>query len=70
MENASTLVNWLVPIAMGAVFIVLIIGLYALFRGGEFGRSWSNKMMRLRVMAQFGAIMVLLLALFLKERLG
>jgi hypothetical protein len=30
-----------------------------LFRGGDFGRSWSNKAMRARVVAQFVAILIL-----------
>jgi hypothetical protein len=37
----------------------LAFGIYALFRGGDFGRSWSNKAMRMRVLLQFVAILVL-----------
>ncbi|MGB0766501.1 MAG: prolipoprotein diacylglyceryl transferase, partial [Phycisphaeraceae bacterium] len=29
---------------IGVVTVVLAAGIYALFRGGEFGRSWSNKL--------------------------
>ncbi len=35
--------NIIVGIAVAAVFVVLCVGLYSLFRGGDFGRSWSNK---------------------------
>ena len=52
----------LLPLSLAAVFITLCVGIYALFRGGEFGRSWSNKLMRLRVLLQFTAILVLVAA--------
>jgi hypothetical protein len=49
----------LVLVALGAVSVVLALGIYALFRGGDFGRSWSNKLMRLRVLTQAIAVAVL-----------
>jgi len=52
----------LVPLALAAVLITLGVGIYALFRGGDFGRSYSNKLMRLRVLMQFIAIIVLVAA--------
>jgi len=55
--------TWLIPIALAAVFITLCIGIYALFRGGDFGRSYSNKLMRLRVVLQFVAVLVLVAAM-------
>ena len=58
----SHLFDFLVPIALGAVLITLCLGIYALFRGGDFGRSYSNKLMRLRVLLQFIAILVLVAA--------
>lgn len=54
--------SWLIPIALAAVFVTLCVGIYALFRGGDFGRSYSNKLMRLRVVLQFVAILVLVAA--------
>ena len=39
---------------------VLAVGIYALFRGGDFGRSYSNRLMRLRVVAQAIAVAVLM----------
>ncbi len=50
----------LIYAALLTVFSILLIGIYALFRGGDFGRSYSNKLMRLRVLAQFIAIIVLM----------
>ena len=47
-----------------AVAITLGFGIYALFRGGDFGRSYSNKLMRLRVLLQFVAIIVLVAAAY------
>jgi hypothetical protein len=52
--------SYLIPAALIAVVIVLALGIYALFRGGDFGRSYSNKLMRLRVVAQAIAIAVLM----------
>jgi hypothetical protein len=49
-------------LALAAVVGVLFTGLYALFRGGEFGRKYSNKLMRLRVVMQFVAILIVLTA--------
>lgn len=60
----------LIPIALGVVFITLCFGIYALFKGGDFGRSWSNKAMRFRVLAQFVAILVLVAAMWWKQSHG
>ncbi len=53
----------LLPIAMGAVLIVLGLGLYTMFRGRERTRFSSNQLMRMRVVLQAIAV-VLLLAWF------
>jgi hypothetical protein len=57
-----TLFDILIPASLFVVVAVLFVGIYALFRGGDFGRSYSNKLMRLRVLAQAIAILVLLAA--------
>jgi hypothetical protein len=62
----SQLFNYLIPIALVAVFLILCFGIYTLFRGGDFARTWSNRAMRFRVLAQFIAIVILLLALLAK----
>ena len=56
----QTLFHVLVPLSLAAVLTTLGFGLYALFRGGDYGRSWSNKLMRLRVVLQFVAILILI----------
>lgn len=48
-----------IPIGLGIVFLTLCFGIYTLFRGGDFSRSWSNKAMRFRVIAQFVVILIL-----------
>ena len=58
----QTLFNILIPVSLAAVFATLCVGIYALFRGGKFGRSYSNKLMRLRVLLQFIAVCVLVAA--------
>jgi hypothetical protein len=50
--------------ALAAVGTVLALGIYSLFRGGEFGRSYSNKLMRLRVLTQAIAVAVLVAAVW------
>ena len=53
---------------LGAVAIVLILGIYTLFKGGNTSKKYSNKLMQLRVLLQFIAIIVLvLMAYFLKN---
>ena len=60
--------SYLIPISLGAVFIVLAFGIYALFRGGDFGRSYSNRLMRLRVLMQFIAVIILVAAFWWRTR--
>ena len=62
-----TLVDILLYILLAVVFVVLCLGVFALFKGGEFGRSWSNKLMRARVVIQFAAILVLVAGFWLKS---
>jgi hypothetical protein len=58
----------LILIALLAVVITLGFGFYALYRGGDFGRSYSNKLMRLRVVLQFVAILILIAAFYFHRR--
>lgn len=62
--------DFLIPAALFVVFAVLCFGIYAMFRGGDFGRSWSNKAMRMRVIVQFVAILILVAALWFKQQNG
>lgn len=62
----ETLTSYLGPILMGAVLIVLIIGLLNMARGGPASRS--QMLMRWRVILQAIAVAVLLIALYLSSR--
>ena len=42
-----------------AVGIVLILGIGTLFKGGDTSKKYSNKLMQLRVLLQFVAIILL-----------
>ena len=51
-----------------AVGVVLILGIGTLFKGGNTSKKYSNKLMQLRVLLQFVAIIVLVaFAYFFKD---
>jgi|TARA_Y100000817_G_C16447408_1_gene363482 hypothetical protein len=54
----------LIPISLLAVVAVLATGLYGMFKGGEFNKKYSNKLMRLRITLQFIAIVIIMGALY------
>ena len=65
---STFLFNFIGFILLGAVAIVLVLGIYTLFKGGDTSEKYSNKLMQLRVLLQFIAIIVLvLLAYFFKN---
>jgi len=54
-------------LVIGSVLVVamiLLAGLYTLFIGGETSRNWSNRLMRLRVLAQLIAIIIIMSVLY------
>ena len=57
---------YLVPIAVGAVAVVLLLGLINMFRGGS--PNTSQKLMRLRVLLQFVAIVVIMITVWAMGR--
>jgi hypothetical protein len=62
------LFNFVGFILLGSVGIVLILGIYTLFKGGSTSKKYSNKLMQLRVLLQFIAIIVLVsMAYFFKD---
>tara|TARA_B100000902_G_scaffold338220_1_gene339648 strand:- start:521 stop:724 length:204 start_codon:yes stop_codon:yes gene_type:complete len=51
-----------------AVGVVLILGIGTLFKGGNTSKKYSNKLMQLRVLLQFIAIVLLVVfAYFFKD---
>jgi Hypoxia induced protein conserved region len=58
--------HYAVPIAIAAVAVVLVLGLINMMRGGSPNRS--QKLMRLRVLLQFVAIIVIMLTIWAMGR--
>lgn len=58
----STAIKFLAVIVIAAVVIVLVRGLFNMAQGGS--PSKSNKLMQMRVMLQFIAIVLVLLAVW------
>ena len=56
---SGILVKILSIILLVAVGLVLILGIGTLFKGGETSKKYSNKLMQLRVLLQFLAIIAL-----------
>ncbi|MCC8962137.1 twin transmembrane helix small protein [Bradyrhizobium sp. Pear76] len=54
------------PIAVGAVALVLLLGLINMMKGGS--PNTSQKLMRLRVLLQFVAIVIAMLAVWTMGR--
>ena len=57
----------LLGVALAAVFITLCFGIYSMMKGGQYARSNSNKLMRLRVALQFVAVLILVAAFWVKR---
>lgn len=55
---------WLVIVACLAVAAVLMIGVGGFARGGEFNRKYANKIMRLRLLLQFIAVILILVFVY------
>ena len=55
----------LVVVTMAAVAIILMIGIGGFGKGGEFNRKYANKLMRMRILAQFVAVLMILLFVFI-----
>ena len=63
---AVFLSKFVLPVAIGAVALVLLMGLVNLMRGGSPNRS--QQLMRLRVLLQFVAIVVIMLTIWFMDR--
>ena len=58
--------HYLVPIAIGAVAVVLLLGLVNMLRGGS--PNTSQKLMRLRVVLQFIAIIIIMATIYVMRK--
>jgi hypothetical protein len=63
---ANLLYSYGVPLAVGAVAVVLIFGLVNMMRGGS--PDTSQRLMRLRVLLQFVAVVVIMLTVWAMGR--
>ena len=60
----------LIIISMAVVLIILMVGIGGFGKGGEFNRIYANKIMRLRILAQFLAVAIILLFVYLSGSRG
>jgi NADH:ubiquinone oxidoreductase subunit 6 (subunit J) len=60
------LAHGLVPIAIGAVAVVLLLGLVNMMRGGS--PNTSQKLMRLRVLLQLIAIVIIMITVWVMAK--
>ena len=67
MQNVLTV---LILLAILAVSVTLGFGIYSLYRGGEYARSNSNRLMRLRVALQALAVVLLCVGMWWKSTHG
>jgi hypothetical protein len=63
---ANVMSHVLVPLAIGAVAVVLLLGLLNMMRGGS--PHLSQRLMRLRVLMQFIALIVIMLTILALHR--
>ncbi len=68
MQVLVTVLPYLIGLALAAVLVTLLAGLFTMSKGGDFNRRYGNKLMRLRVGLQ-GVALLLLLAYMLVTRL-
>ncbi len=56
----------LIGFALASVLAALALGLFSMTRGGDFNAKYGNKLMRARVIAQFAALALLVLAFLMR----
>ncbi|MEO3416899.1 twin transmembrane helix small protein [Roseovarius sp. CAU 1744] len=61
---------YIVAVACLAVAGILLFGILTFGRGGEFNRKHANKIMRWRIGAQFVAVLLILLFVFIRRQGG
>ncbi|WP_424973337.1 twin transmembrane helix small protein [Dinoroseobacter sp. S76] len=55
-------------IAMLAVVGILLFGIGSFAKGGDFNKKYANKAMRWRIAAQFVAVLLILLFVFIRRQ--
>ena len=59
-----------VAIACLVVVVILATGIAGFAKGGEFNRKYGNKLMRARIAAQFVAVLLILLFVYMRGNGG
>ncbi len=59
IDRMGSVFDILIPLALVAVLAILIVGVVSMLRGGSFNAKYSNKLMRMRVIAQLIAILLI-----------
>ncbi|MFD1343724.1 twin transmembrane helix small protein [Litorisediminicola beolgyonensis] len=57
----------LIAVVMLAVVVVLMLGIGSFAKGGEFNRKNANRFMRWRIIAQFVAVVLILLFVLIRR---
>jgi len=58
----------LIIISLAIVAAILLGGLVVMAVGGEVASKWSNRLMRYRILAQAGAVLLMLLILYFSSQ--
>ncbi|MBQ1204024.1 MAG: twin transmembrane helix small protein [Loktanella sp.] len=61
---------WLVAVAVLLVLGILMLGIGSFGKGGDFYRKNANKIMRGRIGAQFVAVILIVLFVYLRQQGG
>ncbi len=60
----------IIVLACVAVLIILMIGVGGFAKGGAFNQKYANKMMRLRLLAQFVAVVLIAAYVYIRQSGG
>lgn len=58
---------WVVAAVTLGVLVILMIGIGGFAKGGDFNRKHANRIMRYRIAAQFVAVLLILLFVWLRR---
>ena len=61
---------WLIAIACLAVVAILALGIGGFAKGGEFNKKHANRLMRYRIGAQFVAVVLIIVFVWLRGQGG
>ena len=57
----------LILLAMAATVLVLTLGIGGFAKGGKFNHKYGNKLMRLRLLMQFIAVVLIVVFVYLRQ---